>query len=205
MIGVADRFVDLTERVPLAKTVELAEASLMVDAEAAKLCAGLGEDQLSWSPRRGSWSIAENLAHLRITTEVFLPAVDFALEANRLMERGGAGRFELGAFGRLMVWQMDARPFLKMKAPKVLQPRLLGSAGAELEHFLLAQAAYRQRIEKATDLDLTAGRFPSPLARYFRVNLLEFFSAFNAHSRRHLWQAGNVRQALPAMLPRNCA
>jgi hypothetical protein len=65
-----------------------------------------------------------------------------------------------------------------------------------LEHFLTSQAAIRQRIADADGLDLTALRFPSPVASYFRVNLLEFFSAFNAHSRRHLWQANNVRRAL---------
>jgi hypothetical protein len=28
------------------------------------------------------------------------------------------------------------------------------------------------------------------------MNLLEFFSVFNGHSRRHLWQATNVRREL---------
>jgi hypothetical protein len=49
------------------------------------------------------------------------------------------------------------------------------------------------RMEDATGLNLTALRFPSPLASYIRMNLLEFFSVFN-HSHRHLWQAANVRR-----------
>jgi hypothetical protein len=52
-------------------------------------------------------------------------------------------------------------------------------------------------MEDATGLNLTALRFPSPLARYIKMNLLEFFSVFNGHSRRHLWQATNVRRDLP--------
>jgi hypothetical protein len=68
----------------------------------------------------------------------------------------------------------------------------------ELEHFLIAQVALRRRIAEADGLDLTALRFPSPVASYIRVNLLEFFSAFNAHSRRHLRQANNVRLAMPS-------
>jgi hypothetical protein len=35
------------------------------------------------------------------------------------------------------------------------------------------------------------------LASCVRVNLLEFFSLCNAHSRRHLRQANRVRRALP--------
>jgi hypothetical protein len=203
MLGVTYRFLAVTDQIHLAKTVELSEAALAIDSEAKQLCAGLSEEQLSWCPSPGRWSIAQNLAHLRTTTEVFLPAVDSALEASRIMGLRGDGPFVLGPFGRFLVWRMDAGPILKMKAPKILHPRLLNFAGLELEHFLASQAALRQRIAEAEGLDLTAFRFPSPAARYFRVNLLEFFSAFNAHSRRHLWQGNNVRQAMNSAARQN--
>jgi hypothetical protein len=198
MLGVTEKFFSFTDRIHLATTVELSEAALAVDAEAKRLWAGLSEEQLCWCPRPGRWSIAQNLAHLRATAEVFLPAVDSALEASRNLRLHSEGPFTLNLCGRVMVWGMDARPIIKMKAPKLTQPRLLSSPALELEHFLISQAAIRQRIADAAGLDLTALRFPSPAARYFRVNLLEFFSAFNAHSRRHLWQANNVRGALPS-------
>jgi hypothetical protein len=198
MLGVTEKFFSFTGRIHLATTVDLSEAALAVDSEAKKLCAGLSEEQLSWFPRPGRWSIAQNLAHLRTTTEVFLPAVDAALEASRKLKLQSEGPFTLSLCGRVMVWGMDARPIIRMKAPKLTQPQLLSSSASELERFLISQAALRQRITNADGLDLTALRFPSPAARYFRVNLLEFFSAFNAHSRRHLWQAKNVRRALPS-------
>jgi len=181
-----------------AKTVELREATLAVDLEAISLCAGLSEEQLSWSPRPGRWSIAQNLSHLRRTTEVFLPAVEATIEASRNRKLHSPGPFRLNFYGRLMVWRMESRPILKMRAPKAIRPRLLGSCAAELDHFLIAQAALRQRIEDAEGFHLTAIRFPSPLASCVRVNLLEFFSLCNAHSRRHLRQANRIRQALPS-------
>ncbi|WP_114207296.1 DinB family protein [Acidisarcina polymorpha] len=196
MLGATGRYLDFTDRVPLAKTAELSEASLAVDLEAKQLCTGLTEEELTWRPRPGKWSVVENLSHLRATTEVFLPVVDCALEASRTMGLRSEGPFALSPLGRLIVWRMDARPVIKMRAPKPLQPRLLSSAGSELDHFLSSQAALRERIEEANGLDLTAWRFTSPVASYFRVNLLEFFSAFNAHSRRHICQASNVRRAL---------
>jgi DinB superfamily len=180
-----------------AQTVELREATLAVEQEAINLYAGLTEDQLSWSPRPGRWSIAQNLSHLRRTTEVFLPAVDATLEASKNRKLHSPGPFTLNLYSRFMVWRMDSRPILKMRAPKAIRPRLLGSCAAELDHFLIAQAALRQRIEDAEGFHLTAIRFPSPLASCVRVNLLEFFSLCNAHSRRHLRQAHRVRQALP--------
>jgi hypothetical protein len=194
MLSVTENLVYLNNRV---KTVELREATLAVDLEAMDLCAGLSEEQLSWSPRPGRWSIAQNLSHLRRTTEVFLPAVDATLEASRNRKLQSPGPFRLNLYGRIMVWRMESRPILKMRAPKAIRPRLLGSCVAELDHFLIAQAALRQRIADAEGFHLTAIRFPSPLASCFRVNLLEFFSLCNAHSRRHLRQANRVRRALP--------
>ena len=46
---------------------------------------------------------------------------------------------------------------------------------------------------------LTGIRFPSPPAGYVRMNLLEFFSVFNGHSRRHLWQAANLRRDMASI------
>jgi hypothetical protein len=195
MLSVTESFVYPAEQ---GKTVELREATLAVDLEAINLYAGLSEEQLSWSPRPGRWSIAQNLSHLRRTTEVFLPAVDATLEASRKRNLHSPGPFRLNLYGRFMLWRMDSRPILKMRAPKAIRPRLLGSCAAELDHFLIAQAALRQRIEDAEGFHLTAIRFPSPLASCVRVNLLEFFSLCNAHSRRHLRQATRVRQVLPS-------
>ena len=196
MLSVTESFVYLADQ---AKTVELKEATLAVDLEAINLYAGLTEDQLSWSPRPGRWSIAQNLSHLRRTTEVFLPAVDATLVASKTRKLHSPGPFTLNLYGRFMVWRMDSRPILKMRAPKAIRPRLLGTCAEELDHFLIAQAALRQRIEDAEGFHLTAIRFPSPLASCVRVNLLEFFSLCNAHSRRHLRQANQVRKAIPSI------
>lgn len=187
----------LTDRMGPAKTAELCEATFAVDAEAMRLCGGMSEEQLSWRPRPRCWSIAENLAHLRTTTEVFLPAVDASLAAIRKLRLHSKGPFSLGLYGRILVWSMESRPIIKMRAPMPIQPRLLNSPASELDHFLISQAAIRQRIMDGDGLDLTALRFPSPLASCFRVNLLEFFSMFNAHSRRHVRQANKVRQEMP--------
>ncbi len=197
MLSVTEKFVYLTDN--RAQTVELREATLAIDAEAMNLCAGLSEEQLSWSPRPGRWSIAQNLSHLRRTTEVFLPAVDATLEACKKLNLHNPGPFRLNLYGRLMVWRMESRPILKMRAPKAIRPRLLGSCASELDHFLTAQAALRQRIDDAEGFHLTAIRFPSPLASCVRVNLLEFFSLCNAHSRRHLRQANQVRRAIASI------
>jgi hypothetical protein len=197
MLSVTHRFFNLAAQSDIAKTVELSQAMLAVDSQATELCAGLNEEQLSWSSSLGKWSIAQNLAHLRRTTEVFLPVVDSALDATKNLKLYGDGPFRLKYYGRLLVWRTEGRPIIRMQAPKPLRPRLLDSHDLELEQFLSSQAAMRRRVEDAHGLNLTAIRFPSPVASYLRVNLLEFFCVFNAHSRRHLRQMKNVRRVLP--------
>jgi hypothetical protein len=191
-----------TRRVHLAKTVELCGAMSVIDAEAVEVCAGLTEEQLSSCVRPGTWSIAQNLAHLRTTTQFFLPTVDLALAESRKRKLHSQGPFGLSPYGRLLVWQMDAPAIFKWQAPKAIRPQLLDRPALELDHFLISQSAMRQRIADADGLNLTALRFSSPLASYLRLNLLEFFFVLNAHSRRHLRQANKVRRALLRPTPK---
>ena len=171
---------------------------LAVNSEAATLCEGLSADQLAWRPQPSKWSIAENLIHLRITTETFLPSIDRALAENHRRELFGAGPFRLGWYGRLLVWYVEPPPAIRLPAPKKLRPVLSGDPLRALDEFRRSQERMPQRIQDANRLRMTALRFPSPLASYVRMNLLEFFCVFNGHSRRHLWQAANVRKLLAA-------
>ena len=188
--------IEVPEIGQVSQTVALYDAVSSVQAEATRLCFGMSEEQLLWRPEPHRWSMAENLAHLRATTEVFLPAVDEALACLRTRKLFSNGPTRLGFYGRALVWSMEGRPVIKMRAPKAIQPHLLGSPAAELDLFLDSQVALQQRIAESNGLNLTAFRFPSPLVRCLRVNLMEFFSTFNAHSRRHLRQADKVRRQM---------
>jgi hypothetical protein len=177
----------------------MAASSFAIDAAAQQLCAGMSEDQLSWRPQPHCWSIAENLAHLRMTTEAFLPPVDSAIAAAQKLKLQREGPSSLSLYGRLFVWGMESPTLIKMRAPQALRPQLQRTPSTELEFFLLSQAAVRQRIAETQGLNLTAFRFSSPTASYIRINLLEFFLACNAHARRHLRQAGKLREAMSSI------
>ena len=196
MASTTHRYFHLPRPVALTSTVDLCASVDSINTAAAGLCDGLTENQLSWRPLPGKWSIAQNLAHLRTTAEVFLPSVDAAIAKSRSLGLYSNGPFRLRLGGRLLVNQMESPAVIRLRAPRSIRPVVLASAQLELEQFLLAQDAMRRRMHAAEGLDLTVLRFPSPLTRILRVNLLEFFSAFNAHARRHLRQANLVRQQL---------
>ncbi len=169
---------------------------LAVNSNAIVLCDGLNEERLAWRPHAGKWSIAENLIHLRITTECFLPTIRHAVADYRRRELFSPGPFRLGWYGRLLVRYVEAPPLVRLPAPRKLVPVLSGDPLRALSEFLDSQAGMLKLLESAAGLNLMAARFPSPLASYIRMNLLEFFSVFNGHSRRHLWQGANVRHRL---------
>jgi DinB superfamily len=160
------------------------------------LCSGLSAGQLAWRPQPTKWSIEENLLHLITTTETFLPVVVNVIAESRRRKLSDTGPFHLGWYGRLLVWYVEPPPRMRLRAPKKLRPQLSVAPQTVLEQFLDLQAAMSRQMEEASDLNLTGLRFPSPLAWYVRMNLLEFFSVFNGHSRRHLWQATNVRREI---------
>jgi hypothetical protein len=180
----------------LIDTNALRDELLAINAEAEVLCDGLSPHELGLRPEPQKWSIAENLIHLCTTTEVFMPRVDWAVTELRRKGCLRAGPLHLGWYGRVLVWYVQPPPVIRLPAPKALIPRLEGPPERALSRFLESQTELRRRIEDASDLDLTKLRFPSPLASYIRMNLLEFFSVGNGHSRRHLWQAANVRQSI---------
>jgi hypothetical protein len=91
---------------------------------------------------------------------------------------------------------VEPPPLIRLPAPKMLRPLDLGPPGEALARFLDGQQRMGERLDAAEGLDLVAMRFGSPLASYVRMNLLEFFAVFIGHTRRHLWQAENVRDRI---------
>jgi hypothetical protein len=179
---------------PIVNAKMLATQLLAINADVKAVCEGLTGHELTSRPDPAMWSIAEILAHLCATTEAFLPAVDHAVTEIRRRGFVGSGPYHLGWYGSLLVWFVEPPPVIRLPTPKALLPRLSASPEQILGKFLVLQGAMFRRMEDASDLSLTKRRFSLPLARFIRMNLLEFFSVFNAHSRRHLWQAANVRR-----------
>jgi hypothetical protein len=167
-----------------------------VNKQAVALCEGLSEADLAWRSDPGRWSIAENLQHLKLTTEAYLPPVDRAIADARSRSLLGEGPFSPGRFGRLFAWYVEPPPKLKSPAPKMIRPIVTGPAVEVLPQFLESQQLMLRRIESANGLDLGAARVTSPLSSLVKMNLLAVFMVWTGHSRRHLWQASKVRNLL---------
>jgi hypothetical protein len=169
---------------------------LQLGTRAVALCDSIGPDELARRVEPQRWSVVENLEHLRITADTFLPAVDIAVRRTHARGARCAGPFRLSGYGRALVRYVEPPPLIRLPAPKVLRPLAHGPPDGMLDRFLEGQRRISAQLDASDGLDLVALRFGSPLASCVRMNLLEFFAVFNGHTRRHLWQAESVRQGL---------
>ena len=168
-----------------------------VKEEAAELVGGLDEARFNWRPEPGRWSIAENLSHLNITGDQYLPAMERAAERARSEGRLIRGPFRLGWFSSWLIRSMEPPVRRKFRAPRSFQPVHGQPVTAVMPTFLHLQDQFMRALESASGLDLARVKVISPINRLLRIPLGACFALMAAHERRHLWQSRRVRVALP--------
>src|SRR5215469_2823694 len=70
------------------------------DVRAESVAKGLSAEQLNWHPSEGAWGVGQCLDHLRVTNEVYLAAINAALEGQG---RGEVDELRIGGFSRWFI------------------------------------------------------------------------------------------------------
>ena len=153
-------------------------------------------EQLTTQPAPGKWSIAECILHLNATAAIVQRLMEKAIVQAREDKKVGAGPFDIGLKGRLLVWIAEPPPKFRMPAPPHLRPPArIAEPLKLLPDFLKAQDEWERLILESAGLDLSkikAGKRFSP----FRARLAAVFPWMMAHQRRHLLQAENVKKQI---------
>lgn len=161
-----------------------------------EVAAGLTDEQLRRRPDERSWSISDNLVHLRLTVDGSVPNIEKCVADARARNLFSNGPFNIGLKGRLFVWYVEPPPKLRLPAPKTLVPPLSSSGVEALERFREGQRLMLAKMEDANGIDLVRANYQSPFASFVRMNLLTLLRVFTAHERRHILQMSNVRRAV---------
>lgn len=141
-------------------------------------------------PNTSSWSAAECLSHLSISTELFLPVLQTAIDDARKRGRANTKRQpKMDVIGRVLRWFLEPpiRQRLKTSAPFV--PRSVRAKAEAFGEFAALQSKLAEQIAAARDLDLNKIKIVSPFDKRVRFNVYSAFRIVIAHQRRHLWQA----------------
>lgn len=163
--------------------------------DARELVEGLTDAQFNWRTAPGQWSIAECLAHLNLTGQMFLPLIDRHIRRAREAGLLSAGPYRHPLGGRLFLRAVEPPvKRVKVKAPKTIAPPPEHLLHVVVPAFMSLQEQMLRRLREADGLDLGRVRMRSPFTKLIRYSLGQSLALVAAHERRHLWQARRVRE-----------
>lgn len=167
-----------------------------VSDQATKLAADFSPHELGAPPAAGAWSAADNLMHLTLSSQAFVPRMSKTLGKLADAGRRTDGPSRADWVGRLYAWALEPPVHFKARAPRPFVPPPGTAAGDALPAFLAEQDRVLTLVEQSRGLDLAARKVPSPVSRYIRYNVCSAFCILVAHQRRHLWQARRAAMAV---------
>ena len=167
-----------------------------INREAQQLVAGLTNTQLNWKPAPDSWSMAQCLEHLAVTSERDESYLVGAIARGR--EKGsvnGPLTYQPTLLGGWIIRQLLPTATRKMPAPKAYRPTESSNIEGSLERFLEQQAKLLIFLNNSEGLDFNKIRLRSAVTPLIRFSLADVFVMTVVHSQRHLAQARRVRES----------
>ncbi|HEV7242794.1 MAG TPA: DinB family protein [Thermoanaerobaculia bacterium] len=137
-------------------------------------------------PKPMSWSAAECLAHLSISTEMFLPVLKTAIDGAR--NRKKKRKPKMDVIGRVLAWFLEPPIRRRMTTTAPFVPKSTRARTEAFGEFVTLQEKLIDLLRDAREVDVGA-KIVSPFDRRVRYNLYSAFRIIAAHERRHLWQA----------------
>jgi hypothetical protein len=163
------------------------------------LAHGLDETQFNWQPAADRWSVGQNIEHLNMTTERYIPALSAAIGDARTAGRMAPGPFTLGFIERWFLATMEPPPGRRFRTRPAFVPTALLSPEVTVRRFLSLHEQLAGVVRSADGLDLRRIKVRSQFGPVW-WSLTGTFAILIAHQRRHLRQARQVRRepAFPA-------
>lgn len=171
-----------------AQLTELSEKLRLNAKRAESLVSRAGEARLAERPKSGSWSAAECLVHLTISTEVYFPTWPSALAdaRRRGLIENGARPFRMDFAGALLNWSLKPSTRIRTSTPAILRPDISGDV---LAGFLRSQDRLLEVMLDSAGFALDRIKIASPVNARVRYNVWSSFRIMDTHQRRHLLQA----------------
>jgi hypothetical protein len=165
--------------------------------EAGELVSGLSEEEFSWRPGPGQWSMQECFSHLTMVGQVELLLVEAAIDDARARGVTGAGPFRHSALERFIIRETEPPARRRMSSPKRFVPSHGHPVTAVMPTFYHVQSGFAIQIARADGLDLRRVKVPTPISRFLKFSLGATFAQTASHERRHVAQARRVKEKIP--------
>jgi len=147
-------------------------------------------------PNPGSWSAAECLSHLSLSTQMFLPVLRKAIDEAKQRGLTAARAPKMDVLGRVLRWFLEPPTRIRSKTTAPFVPRSVRAKAEALNEFARLQEQLIDLLHDARAYDLQRIKVVSPFDKRVRYNVYSAFRIIAAHERRHLWQAEQAVAAL---------
>jgi len=164
-----------------------------VTRKARDLLAGRNLAYLTTSLESASWSVAQCLDHLALTTNAVLPAISEAIaRAPRLTTNRG---LRTGALTRLLLRNLEPPYRVRLHVHSSFVPRQHDFNSA-WDAFERSQAQLTETMRTAIGLAIDEVTVQSPVYARLSYNVYGALRMLAAHERRHLWQIERILKTL---------
>ncbi len=147
-------------------------------------------------PDPRSWSAAECLSHLSISTEMFIPVLREALSEARKKKLIARKPPKMDLLGRVLRWFLEPPIRQRVKTAAPFVPRSVRAKAEAFGEFASLQEKLAELMRSSSDLDLSRIKVISPFDKRVKYNVYSAFRIITAHQRRHLWQAEKAIETL---------
>ncbi len=148
-----------------------------------------GEEAWASRPSPESWSAAECIAHLNLTSEAYLRILPEALDRARTLGGRPPARLRRDFMGWLIGTLSGPQPRMKSTTPSPFVPSANRPKEAIINDFERLQREQTQLVRSADGLPIHRVKVVSPFAENVRYSLYSALSLIPAHQHRHLGQA----------------
>ena len=151
-----------------------------------------------WSARPAptSWSVAECVAHLNLTSRAFLPHIRDGLRRAREIPGPAPRRYRRDPLGWLLWRTMGPPVRLRVGTAAPFVPVDTPGPESLIPEFEALQREQIECVEAADGLPLNRVRIASPFDERVHYNLYSCLSILPRHQLRHLWQAERAASTL---------
>jgi len=157
---------------------------------------GLDDDEWSLRPEPERWSIGEQIGHLNLASQAYLPVIEEAIERGRASCTLGEGPYRRDFLGWMLARLTEPPVRLRVKTRDAFVPGEVGTSDRVLRTFEEWQDRFVAVLHGAAGLALDRIEVASPYDPRLRMNLYSFLRTVPAHQRHHLWLAERIRMIL---------
>jgi len=162
------------------------------------------DDLLATKPDASSWSVTEIFQHIVNFNRIYLRFIDRAIRKSKTLpttkKNSFSPRFAAGYLVRIML------PPYKMKIPTISPMKPDNSDLEEiknsLQELIKSNREILKHLDEAEEKNLDLNRIKGKNTVFkISMTVVEFLLVFDAHQRRHFWQAEQTLQKLSGKAP----